>query len=131
MRLANVAAVNRDLEKLAWESWTPTYSAALGGSMTVTTNNAVFHKIGKIVFYNIVGQITNKGSADLAFIITLPTAYPGLGRFEVGCGFESTLTGNMLVTLAGTTTLLVYKYNFATFIATNASFNLTGWYKIA
>lgn len=74
-------------EDVAWQTWTPTYSA--GGSMTyssVTSNVARYCTIGSTVMFQLVATGTTGGTASTYVSFTLPVAPANTGDANVSGG---------------------------------------------
>lgn len=90
--------------------WNPVVTAG-SGTITAYTASGYYTKIGRQVNCTLVINLTTNGTAASSIIATLPFTAAS-GPQWVGCGRESTLTGNMLQAIvgsgAGSTTILTY-----------------------
>ena len=118
----------------AWQTWTPSFSAA--GSMTytsVTTNLARFMRVGKTVHFNIQATGTTGGSASSGLRFTLPSTSLAGTNIPTGAGYgvDSSTIG-MFAFLHTATIAEVRKSDSANFgIGASRAINIFGRYEEA
>lgn len=115
----------------AWETWTPTYSASGGGTITtMTTNLARYARIQKIVFVELDCTVTNAGTGTGFLTFTLPIT--AKNTRNMGYGREIAATGNMLaVDNTATTSALILGYNAFNTVITNYRLGINMFYEAA
>jgi hypothetical protein len=114
-------------EENKWYAWTPTYTSS-SGTYTTITGTTYYLFSGANCFFNINLQVTNKGTADGAWNMTLPitpTILSGYGGREGGS------TGVAIVGLLTLSNISFRKYDAATLWVNNYGIQSNGGYIIA
>lgn len=117
----------------AWTAWVPTFTAS--GSMTytsVTANKAVYHQVGKLVFFRIDASGTTGGTASNTLFFTLPVAAKDtFGVVGTGLVVDVAAAGAFAY-FESATQAGVQKYNVANFsLASGIAHRISGVYEAA
>lgn len=116
----------------AWETWTPTVSAASGTITSSTIQSARYARINKIVTGQITFTITNVGTGTGSPIFTLPiTAAATVTGVVIGSYRETALTGFSGIVLVVATGAGLFRYDNGANIGTGRAYSCSFTYEAA
>jgi len=110
MRLISPDNWQLQLEKLDWEDWVPSVTAATGSFTSVANGGNRYCQVGNIVFYQTNISITNQGTAAGDVRLSLPIAAVS-GEWQYGSGRETDVVGQYLTSGIISSTLIIQRYD--------------------
>ena len=114
---------------VAWTTYTPTPTSGAGSFTTVSAAGS-YLAIGKLVHFCLTITITNAGTASGAIVCALPTGTPVRpAMVAVGETANTGISGVGRIS-AGSSNILIVKYDAGTLIATNNVLSMSGIYEI-
>ncbi|OZI23756.1 hypothetical protein CAL26_10015 [Bordetella genomosp. 9] len=111
-----------------WTAYTPTL-AAQSGTFTSATANGAYYKVGGLVFYRALVQITTVGTASGAVLVGLPfTSNSGTASGPLALSGRDNSTGKALVGTfsAGATAATVLNYDNTSPVVAGAQMIISG-----